>query len=1167
MVSKAILTEKYTQEPGRVFMTGTQALVRLPIVQMRRDRAAGLNTGAFISGYRGSPLGAYDRQLTSARAHLNPLDIVFQPGINEDLAATAVWGSQQLHLSTGARKDGLVGIWYGKGPGVDRSGDVFRHANAAGTAPKGGVLALAGDDHTCKSSTIPHQSDHAFIAAMMPYLYPASIHDFVEAGLLGIAMSRFSGCWTGFKVISETVETTGIVDLAGEARAICLPENFAMPPGGLGLRWPDAPLDQDDRLHRFKIPAALAFARANRLDRETIRPNRRRFGIVASGKAHEDVRQALAELGLGREEAEAIGLGLYKVLMPWPLEPAGMNAFAEGLEEILVVEERRDVIEGQLRQMLYSAPADRRPRLSGKGDPDGRPLVSSSAGLSVQTVAEAIAARLLRLDLPDGLAASIRGGLARLTEVQDRIAEDPSPIARRPHFCAGCPHNISTRVPDGSKAMAGIGCHYMSIWMDRDTETFTQMGGEGVPWTAISRFTDESHRFVNLGDGTYVHSGSLAVRQAVASGATMTFKILYNDAVAMTGGQSIDGNLTPAAITHQMAHEGVGAIRLVTDTPKAYAPAELAAGTTIHHRDEIDGVMEELAKTDGVSILLYVQTCATEARRRRKRGLEKAPQTRVFIDPAICEGCGDCSAQSNCIAIEPLETEMGRKRQINQSLCNKDLSCLKGFCPAFVTLEGAEVKRPAVRSAPDLSDLPQPVLPALGGGFDIAVTGVGGTGVLTIGAILGLAAHLDGKGALILDMAGLAQKGGAVLSHVRLGEKDDNLSSPRIAPGRADLLIAADAVVAAGREGSILCDPSRTEGIVNRHVAPVADFVGDPNFDFRTASVLKRLANQLRDGGRVQDFAGLARKLFGDEIAANMMMLGFAWQAGLLPLSHAAIEGAIAANGVAVETNQAAFAFGRHLAHRPDEALATVGSDAPARSLAVMSIEEIRAHREDHLSAYQGPALAKRYRARIERLDAAILRAGIERPIRDEITRAVAINYARLLAYKDEYEVARLMTRPEAKAIRDAAFTGTRSLAFHLAPPFLGGHDASGRAKKRAFGAWTLPFLKLLARMKPLRGTPFDPFGPMAERRAERALIAAYEADLDLVEAALSRPLSDTAIAVIADLLRLPETIRGFGPVKGEAMAKADEQRKRLHARLETGLSRAMPEESPRRAA
>ena len=1167
MVSTAILTEKYTRETGRVFMTGTQALVRLPIVQMRRDRAAGLNTGAFVSGYRGSPLGAYDRQLIAARAHLDPLDIVFQPGINEDLAATAVWGSQQLHLSRGARKDGLVGLWYGKGPGVDRSGDVFRHANAAGTAPKGGVLALAGDDHTCKSSTIPHQSDHAFIASMMPYLYPAAIHDFVEAGLLGLAMSRFSGCWTGFKVISETVETTGIVDLAGETRVIRLPEDFAIPPGGLGLRWPDAPLDQDDRLHRFKIPAALAFARANRFDRETIRPERRRFGIVASGKAHEDVRQALAELGLGRKEVEAIGLSLYKVLMPWPLEPDGIGAFAEGLEEILVVEERRDVVEGQLLQFLFAAPADRRPRLSGKSDPDGRPLLPSSAGLSVKTLAEAIAARLLRLDLAEGLASSIRQGLARIAEAEARIAEDPSPIARRPHFCAGCPHNISTRVPDGSKAMAGIGCHYMAIWMDRDTETFTQMGGEGVPWTAIARFTDEAHRFINLGDGTYVHSGSLAVRQAVASGATMTFKILYNDAVAMTGGQSIDGNLTPAAITHQMAHEGVAAIRLVTDTPEAYAPAELAAGTTIHHRDEIDAVMAELAETKGVSILLYVQTCATEARRRRKRGLEKAPQTRVFIDPAICEGCGDCSRQSNCIAIEPLETEMGRKRRINQSLCNKDLSCLKGFCPAFVTLEGAEAKRPAARSAADPSGLPRPVLPAIARSFDIAVTGVGGTGVLTIGEILGLAAHLDGKGALILDMAGLAQKGGAVLSHVRLCGKDDELSSPRIAPGRADLLIAADAVVAVGREGAILCDPSRTEGIVNRHVAPVADFVGDPDFDFRTASVLKRLSNQLRGGGRAHDFSGLARRLFGDEIAANMMMLGFAWQAGLLPLSQEAIEGAIAANGVAVETNQAAVAFGRHLAHRPDEALATIGVETPVQSLAAMSVDEIRPHREDHLSTYQGPALAKRYRDRIERLDAAILRAGIEGPMGEEITRAVAINYAKLLAYKDEYEVARLMTRPEAKAMRDADFTGTRNAAFHLAPPFLGSLDASGRAKKRAFGAWILPFLKLLARMKPLRGTPFDPFGYTTERRAERVLIAAYEADLDLVEAALSRPLSDAAIAVITDLLRLPETIRGFGPIKREAMAKAARERERLHARLEAGLTRGMPEESPRRAA
>ncbi|MEM7566136.1 MAG: indolepyruvate ferredoxin oxidoreductase family protein, partial [Pseudomonadota bacterium] len=845
MTKPLSLDDKYTAEDGSVFMTGTQALVRLPMTQVRRDRAAGLDTAAFVTGYRGSPLGAYDMELARARRHLERHDVVFQPGVNEELAATAIWGTQQVPLSKGARKDGVVGLWYGKGPGVDRCGDVFKHANAAGTSPHGGVLALAGDDHACKSSTVPHQSDHAFMAALIPVLYPSSVQEFLEMGLLGIAMSRYSGCWVGMKFISDTVETTGVVDLATEAHAFAKPDDFEMPPGGLSLRWPDPPLIQDERLQEEKGYAAIAFARANGVDQVTLDSARARYGIVASGKAYEDVRQALRELEIGEDEARAIGLRLYKVRMPWPLEPEGIRHFSEGLEEVFVVEERREIIENQIKQQLFNWRADVRPRIVGKFDEADRRLLSHSAMLTVGETARMIARRILPLDFDEGLKARIREKLTYL-EGRKRLADGHTPpILRTPYYCSGCPHNTSTKVPEGSKAMAGIGCHYMVTWMDRDTETFTQMGGEGVPWTAIQHFTDEAHRFVNLGDGTYFHSGLLAIRASVAAKANITYKVLYNDAVAMTGGQSHDGALSPAIITHQLHAEGVAPLYLLSDRPEVYDPADLAPGTTILHRDELDRLMVEIRETPGTSAIVYEQTCAAEKRRRRKRGLMEDPAKRVFINPAVCEGCGDCSVQSNCVSVEPVETPMGRKRRINQSTCNKDYSCLKGFCPSFVTVHGGQLKKRAAQTA-DASHLPQPMLPDISERpWNIAITGVGGTGVLTIGAILGMAAHLDGRAPMILDMAGLAQKGGAVLSHVRIGRAPEDVSSPRIVNGGADLLLAADDVVAASKEGITLCRPERTVGVVNTALMPVADFVRARDLDFRRAGVERTLRKAL----------------------------------------------------------------------------------------------------------------------------------------------------------------------------------------------------------------------------------------------------------------------------------------------------------------------------------
>lgn len=1138
MTKVVTLDDKYTATEGRVFMSGLQAMVRLPIAQMRRDRAAGLNTGALISGYRGSPLGGYDQQVIAAKKYLDPLDIHFQAGINEDLAAAAMWGTQQLHLSPGARKQGVVGFWYGKGPGVDRSGDVLKHANAAGTSQYGGVLAFAGDDHSAKSSSIPHQSDHAFMSALMPVLYPSSIHEFLEMGLLGVAMSRYSGCWVGMKFIADTVETTASVDLAGENRQFVLPTDFEMPPGGLNLRWPDPPMVQDDRLQNFKGYAAIAFARANKVDQVVIDTPNARFGIVASGKAYEDVLQALKELEIGPDEAAAIGLRLYKVRMPWPLEPEGIRHFSEGLEEVLVVEERREIIENQIKQQLFNWRADVRPRIIGKMDERDRHVLPLSESLTVGTVARAIAGRLMQFGFDASLKARIAGELDYLEKRHVLSVGHEAPIIRTPYYCSGCPHNTSTKVPEGSRAAVGIGCHYMVQWMDRRSETFSHMGGEGVPWTGMSHFTDEKHMFVNLGDGTYFHSGILAIRQAVSSGANMTYKLLYNDAVAMTGGQHVDGDLSPQQVTHQLHQEGVKPIYFLTETPDTYSAAELAPGVVVQHRDTIDALMETIREEKGVSAIVYVQTCAAELRRRRKRGLAEDPNKRVYIEPSVCEGCGDCSVQSNCVSVEPLETALGRKRAINQSTCNKDFSCVKGFCPSFVTVHGGGLKKRSPIGGFDAATLPQPVIPALTAKpWNIAITGVGGTGVLTIGALLGMAAHLEGKAAMILDMAGLAQKGGAVMSHIRLGAHPEDVTSPRIVTGGADLLIAADDVVAVSKDGAQLCDPARTHGVVNTHLTPIADFVRKRDFDFKSAQVEASLKQQLRSADNFINFTAIAEAVAGDAIATNVMMLGYAWQKGLVPLSRESIEQAIELNKVAVKSNLAAFNWGRRVAvDRPGVEAAIAGPARP-KVMQEMSLEELIAHREKLLTEYQDARLAAKYRGLVDR-------ARRDKNGNDKLTRAVAHTYARLLAYKDEYEVARLYTRPEFLEGLKAQFDGDYRLEFNLAPPFLPGKADNGRPKKRRFGPWMMPMFRLLAGLKGLRGTAFDVFGMSHDRRLERELIGDYEALAEKVLAGL-RPGN---VEAAAQLLNLFNEIRGYGPVKADAAVQVRASAARLLA-------------------
>jgi indolepyruvate ferredoxin oxidoreductase len=1152
------LDQKYTQGSGHVFLTGIQALVRLPMAQIRRDRANGLNTAGFVSGYRGSPLGGYDQQLFAARKHLEQYDIKFQPGVNEDLAATAIWGSQQLNLSPGARHDGVVGIWYGKGPGVDRCGDVFRHGNAAGSAKNGGVLCLAGDDHGAKSSTVPHQSDHAFISALMPYLYPSSIHEMIEMGLLGIAMSRYSGCWVGMKVITETVETTAEIDLTDEMKPFIIPTDFEMPPGGLNLRWPDDRYEQDRRLQDYKGFAAIAFARANKVNRITMDSPNARFGIMASGKSYEDIRQALRELAVTPEVAAKIGLRLYKIGMPWPLEPQGVREFAVGLEEIMIVEERREIVENQVKQELFNWRDDVRPRIVGKMDEHDNRFLPFAEELSVASLASSVTERLLRLNLNPEIAAMLRAKADWFNGRQATQMQAVAPITRTPYFCSGCPHNTSTKVPDGSRAFAGIGCHFMSIWMNRNTETFTHMGGEGVPWVGVAPFTNEEHVFANLGDGTYFHSGSLAIRQAVASKANITYKILYNDATAMTGGQHVDGELSPQQITFQLHSEGIREIYLVSENPDAYPASEIAPGTKTAHRDELDAVQKTLRKVKGASAIVFVQTCAAEKRRRRKRGTLEDPARRVIINPAVCEGCGDCSVQSNCISVEPLETELGRKRAINQSTCNKDYSCLKGFCPSFVTVDGGKLRRRAPADLGNIGELPEPASrPSLERPYNVAVGGVGGTGVLTIGALLGMAAHIEGKASMILDMSGLAQKGGAVLSHVRLSEHTADVTCSRIVTGTADLVIAADEVVAVAKETMTLCEPSRTYGVINSHLIPTADFILNRDFNFQTRNVNHVLETALRQDSSFVDFTKPAEVLLGDSIATNMMMMGFAYQKGLLPLSASSIERAIEVNGVAIKMNTQAFQLGRLAAADPARLAAMMkGQDdkvAP-KALDAMSLDEIIAHRSAFLTAYQNEKLAERYRALVEKVRDAALNAGFG----DELPRAVAISYAKLLAYKDEYEVARLYTDGHfEKQIRDQ-FEGDFKISFNLAPPLLAsGKDAQGRPRKRAFGAWMLPLFRLLAKMRGLRGTAFDIFGYSPDRKLERDLIAGYEKDVAQVLSVLSPVTLDTAIEILA----LPDRIRGFGPVKEKAVQDA----KARYAQLAADL--ASPPPAPRQIA
>lgn len=1146
MLNRTVTIEdKYALDKASIYVTGVQTLVRLPMMQRAIDRAAGLNTGGFISGYRGSPLGVYDSALNSAKKFLKANDIVFHAGVNEDLAATSVWGTQQVNLFGGAKVDGVFGIWYGKGPGVDRSMDAIKHGNLAGSSKHGGVLALIGDDHGAYSSSTAHQSEHLMEAAMIPIINPSDIREYIEYGLYGFALSRYSGCWSAFKVLTETIDSSASLEVK-PPRVFVTPTDFEMPPDGLNIRIPDNALAQERRLHGPKMAAVAAFARANPIDQIVVDPRPARFGIAATGKSYVDLRQALDMLGLDLRDLARLGVRLYKIGLAWPIEQQMLLRFAEGLDEVLVVEEKRGFIEHQIARALYNVSASARPRLTGKTDVNGTPQFPSFGEVTPVMIAQVVAAKLLDLDPRQ------TGLRDKVKELEQRVEQATGIVpvtARSMFFCSGCPHNTSTKVPEGSRAAGGIGCHYMAAFIpERRTSLPTQMGGEGANWIGQAPFTNENHIFQNIGDGTYYHSGLMAIRAGIASKANITYKLLYNDAVAMTGGQAVDGPLSVQQMSQQLAAEGARRIIVVSDDLEKYGSKRegFAAMCEFRHRDELDQAQRALRDTPGATILIYDQTCAAEKRRRRKRGTMVDPDQRVFINERVCEGCGDCSVQSNCISVQPLETDLGRKREINQSACNKDFSCLKGFCPSFVTVHGGKMRKPGSSASLDalLAAIPPAVAPkALNRPYGMLISGIGGTGIITVGAILGMAAHLEGKGCTVLDLMGMAQKNGAVMTHLRISASEQDLHSVRLVPEDADLALGCDMIVAASPSALTAYNRGRTHAVVNATLQPTMDFVLDRNADLKPEAMKAAIAARTTASDFV-DATTYAEALTGDAIGANLFLLGYAYQKGSVPLSAEAIEAAIELNGVGVAANKRSFALGRLAAHDPEAIAEAARPTVRPKKAPPRNVDELIERRVAFLTEYQNAAYAERYKAFVTDARKAE-RAKL--PGREALTNAVANNLFKLMAYKDEYEVARLYSDGEFVDAMKRQFDGEPTFEFHLAPPILSKMDpATGRPKKRKFGSWMMTGFKALAALRGLRGTAFDIFGYTAERKMERRLIADYETRIASLLPRLDAATYDTIVAIA----NMPDDIRGYGPVKEEAVVKADAKVASLMAAL-----------------
>jgi indolepyruvate ferredoxin oxidoreductase len=1155
------LDDKYTVEKGRVFLSGTQALVRLLLALRQRDRAAGMNTGVFVSGYRGSPLGGFDYALWRARAFLEAENIHFVPGVNEDLAATAVWGSQQVNLKPGSQVEGVAGVWYGKGPGADRSLDVFKHANAAGVDPKGGVLAILGDDHGCESSTLAHQSEEVMIAARIPVLFPSSLAEYIDFGLKGIALSRYSGCWVGFKAVSETVDGSATIDVDPLGLDIRIPQDFVPPAGGLGIRWPDPALEVEKRLHGPKMQAIAAFARVNPFDKAIWHPSRAKVGIVATGKAYVDLRQALDLLGIDESRAAALGLALYKVGLIWPLEIKGAVDFSTGLDELIFVEEKLGIVEDQFRQALYELP--HRPQIVGKRDQAGDVLFPSAGVLDPIQIALKIGERLLRRGADSGVSEAVAA-----LKLRRDVPVAPTTLVRKPYFCSGCPHNTSTQVPEGSRALGGIGCHGLVLQMpERRTEFRTHMGGEGTTWIGQSPFNGRQHIFQNLGDGTYYHSGLLAIRAAAAAGINITYKILFNDAVAMTGGQPHDGPLTVPAITRQVAAEGARKIHVITDQVDKYpTDAGFAPGVVIYHRDRLDQSQRELRETPGLTVLVYDQTCAAEKRRRRKRGTYPDPPKRVFINERVCEGCGDCSSKSNCVAVKPVETDFGRKRQIDQSDCNKDFSCIEGFCPSFVTVLNGVVRRPSkahpVPGVPRIDEAgPAPILPDLDRPWQILITGIGGTGVITLGSLIGMAAHVEGLSATVLDYTGLAQKNGAVMSHIRIARSSDELHAVRIADGQSDALIACDMIVAVGPSALSRLSPS-TRAVINDTIQPTSDFIRDGDIDFDNPATRDILATLMGGNANFINATELALASTGDSVATNAFMLGYAWQKGLIPLKQSSIERAIELNAVSVDSNKQTFRLGRLVAQGGPVVRSSAPSPILGGTAVPTGVEAIVAQRKSDLKSYQSATYASLYERVVDRAVQAEARLEQTRGFAESVAR----NLYKLMAYKDEYEVARLYSDGEFLRRISRQFESGYKLQFHLAPPLISRRDpTTGELIKSTYGSWMLPFFKTLAKAKFLRGTWADPFGHTAERKTERKLIQDY---IKLVDE-IGEQLTDANCEQAIEIMNWPQAVRGYGHVKERNRVQASDRLKRLLREFASGGARSEPKKgaAPLRAA
>ncbi|MGB0747547.1 MAG: indolepyruvate ferredoxin oxidoreductase family protein [Magnetospiraceae bacterium] len=1127
---------KYIQETGRVFLSGNQAYARLPFEMHRRDRLAGLNTGGFVSGYRGSPFGHFDQDMKGVSKQLAERDITFNPGVNEAMAATAVWGSQQIDFFGSKKKDGVFGLWYGKGPGVDQAGDALRHANLWGTHPNGGVVMAVGDDPMSRSSSIQQQSEQVLSSLCIPVFHASNVQDVYDYGLLAYSLSRYAGVWVAVKTVSDIAESWYMVDVEAQRTWAQIPQDFEIPACGVHIRWPDLSVDQDERMTTARLPAARAFAKTNKLNHVALDSPKRRFGIVTAGKSFVDKLEALEDLGIDAAQRESLGLAVFKVGLIWPLEKESLLDFAQTVEELVVIEESRPFLETQIKDHLYSLPGDKQPRVMGKWDLQGNPLFPSHGEITPAMIARVFDKWLS----PHHKTASMDEWIALLDKTEIKLASSQPAVERTPYFCSGCPHNSSTKQPEGTTQLIGIGCHYLVRLMDRGGVSYTQMGGEGATWAGASPFLERDHAFINLGDGTYYHSGSLAVRQAIAAGVNITYKILFNDAVAMTGGQSHDGPLSVASITHEMTAAGAAKVVVVTDDKSKHKLTDFADGVVMYQRDKLETVMTDLSKIKGVTVLIYEQTCATELRRRRKRGTAPEPARRAFINQRVCEGCGDCGVQSNCLSVQPLETEFGRKRVIDQSACNKDFSCLKGFCPSFVTIEGGDVAKGQGIQIDEaaFAKLPEPEVRGAGDVYGVLVAGIGGTGVVTISSLIGEAAQSEGRASQVLDLTGMAQKFGAVYCHLKIGDTAEKLNATRLSTGKANLLIGADIVTSASTEALARLRDGVTNAVVNSHETVTGAFTRDGNFHIPVKEMQSTIEDFCgNDRAHFHDTTDLAESLTGNTIGANIMLLGYACQKGWLPVRLESLEKAIEKNGVAVPYNLRVFSLGRLLAHDPDVVMGMLGGANKVVDLArPATVSDLIVRREKDLVDYQDVQYAKRYRALVDKV--ANASGGSE-----DLTRAVARYFYKLMAYKDEYEVARLYSDGTfAKKIAEQ-FTGDFTIKYHMAPPLLSRKDdKTGQVEKVVFGAWMGKAMAQLAKFKGMRGKWYDPFGRTAERRAERALIGEYEKTIQELLPSLTAANLDTAIEIAS----IPEEIRGFGSIKEDSMARASERRSQL---------------------